>query len=1154
MKRTRVALCITSLVFAAALAAGCATAEEHNMTLVPEQEATCTEAGHEQYYSCSDCGKYFADAQGNTEISLDDIAIPALGHDLEQVAAAEATCTQAGHSAYYQCTRCDAMFSDAEGTRVVTEEDVNNAPALGHEMEIVSRVEPTYDADGHIAYYECSRCHNKYADSYGDQQYTDDDVLLPKYENIGTVTLTFTAYQNGETTTPSFSEEQITLTSRNVEGKTLTGVANSASASIQNAYNDDYTVVVGDYTGEVSFTEGTTAYSVELQYQYVTDTSVGETSSVDLTYMNDADHTIIMNETRNNTGVSSWAKATFTLPEAVAESTNVAVGFTIRWLSGTNTTNLNGFARFGVQMAGDDGIFVAMMGPNDGGGYPLQVAAIRDSEHTGGIFDTDGLSYGSSDWLYYGGDTYTDASDAAKGLDGLPVIVVRMGGSIRMYICLNDVWMLIGGPVTCDAEAETAISLLVGGHEWEFSDITFGEVTWNEYQEATPTEPGYIAHYAFNGMLFDADGNVLTEEDVYIAPTTPHASVTFTSVTGNKYNDATNKSEQISLSGTIKLTDSEGGTITGTLTDGAATLQNVYRRTYAVEVTAENGDIFDGSVTIGEETSYVFPTKKANCLQYRYAAFSSTIEAAGGSYTLDTSAMNNKHHKIGINNANGPSRTDYYTMATFTISDEVAASKYVVMDFWLSFLGTGFNAISRFGVMMADREGIGVAPMSQNTLHVYPLYGGISGPDDMFDGYNVVDYATAVSNALTSSSGMHIQVVRMDTNIYMYAYVDNAWVLLGQTTCETDDVTQVSFVVLNGSWSINDPSIATMTYVAEQEATSDTTGNIAHYTWTTPNTGYDEYGVTYYFNTDGSKTTLEDVTTGSLASVTLTVNGKKDGTTSPLSGSLSGAFGDLTVTGNVENGSVTLTDIGVGTYTLTLTDGDGVIWTGEVTIEMGTTSYSVTLQYPYATDTSVGGTATVDLSGMNDAEHTIVMNETTANTGTTNWAEATLSLSDALKSSKNVTVEFTVTATGSFNAYSRFGVMMAGRNGVFVFITNATSGYNFDVIAMNPDNPLGIFDGATGGLSADHDAVMAALQGNGLQVRVVREDTTITMYLYLNGTWKAMVFSGAAEGAANGTATCETDDETDIRFCVGGNGSNTWTFSNITYSVTGAQN
>ena len=46
MKKTRVALCISTLAFAAALAAGCATTETHDLTLVPEQDPTCTEAGH----------------------------------------------------------------------------------------------------------------------------------------------------------------------------------------------------------------------------------------------------------------------------------------------------------------------------------------------------------------------------------------------------------------------------------------------------------------------------------------------------------------------------------------------------------------------------------------------------------------------------------------------------------------------------------------------------------------------------------------------------------------------------------------------------------------------------------------------------------------------------------------------------------------------------------------------------------------------------------------------------------------------------------------------------------------------------------------------------------------------------------------------------
>ena len=60
---------------------------------------------------------------------------------------------------------------------------------------------------------------------------------------------------------------------------------------------------------------------------------------------------------------------------------------------------------------------------------------------------------------------------------------------------------------------------------------------------------------------------------------------------------------------------------------------------------------------------------------------------------------------------------------------------------------------------------------------------------------------------------------------------------------------------------------------------------------------------------------------------------------------------------------------------------------------------------------------------------------------------------------------------------------------------------------------------------------------------MVRAGATITMYMYLGEEWVEM-----------GSATCTATASTDIRFCVGGNGSNTWTFSDITYSVTGAQN
>lgn len=1141
MKKVRVALCVSTLAFAAALAAGCATTETHNLTLVPKQEPTCTEEGHGQYYSCSDCGKYFSDAQGTTEISLNDIAIPALGHDLHLVEAKESTCTQEGNIAYYDCSRCDVNFADEAGTQELTE-----SPLLGkidHEMQIVGRLEPTYDEDGHIAHYHCSLCGNDYADSWGDTMLTQEEIVLPKYEDIGTVTLTFTAYQNGEIMTPEFSETQVTLTSKNVAGEELTGVANGASVSIENAYNDDYTITAGNFTGEVSFEKGTTSYSVELQYPFVASTETTSTTGlveIDLSKMNDANHKIVMSDQQDGSHTRYYTKATLTLPEALENDDEVGASFTVKYKG----SGLNAVARFGFMMAeGVDaenhaignGLFV--IGDSQNPESRLQVCPFRYYDYNMGIFDG---------WDTSVRQHYEAVKEALTG-NGLRITMVRQKTAVRMYAYLNDVWVKLG-ETTCEQDAKTQISILILFHEWEFSEITYGEYTWTERQEATPTEPGCQEHYSYNGAYFDASGNPLTEEDMYIAPSLPHASVTFTSVTGNKYNDAEDVAEQFALSGTIKLTDPDGGVITGTLTDGAATLENVYKRTYTVEVTTENGDIFDGSVTIGEETSYVFPTKKADCLQYRYATFTSTIESIGGSYTIDTSKMNNVHHIIGMNNFNAPGRTDYYTKATYAISDEVANSKYVIASFWVKYLDSDFTSVSRFGVEMADKEGLGVAVFGKtgNELHVYPLYGGVKGENDIFDGYSPVwKYYAAVYQALMSSARMHIQIVRADTDIYMYANLAGVWYLLGQTECDTDDKTQISFVILSGNWEIYDPSIAVMNYVEEKQPTSESAGNIAHYTWTTPNKGYDsEFGKIYYFNTDGTKTTEEAVAlpnSAVLDSVTITVNGKKDGATAALSGSLSGAFGALTVTGNVENGTVILTDLRAGTYTLTMDDYDGT-----VTITEGTTEYTVTMEYRYAVNTSRGSTAVVDLSKMNDAGHAISMSETTGNTGKSNYAEATLNLSDGLSSSKNVTVEFTVKMTGTISAHSRFGVKITDNGnaeGFYVIMNSTSTGARFQVGNLQSRHWDGLF---SKDWDTQHDSytdtVAALVAGEGLQCRVVRTGGTMMFSMNIGGEWVLMAMY-----------TCNANAATDISFSAGGSNLNTWTFSDITVTDNSVQ-
>ena len=53
---------------------------DHTMTSVAYKAATCTENGNIAYWHCSKCDKYFSNAEGTTEITLENTVIPATDH------------------------------------------------------------------------------------------------------------------------------------------------------------------------------------------------------------------------------------------------------------------------------------------------------------------------------------------------------------------------------------------------------------------------------------------------------------------------------------------------------------------------------------------------------------------------------------------------------------------------------------------------------------------------------------------------------------------------------------------------------------------------------------------------------------------------------------------------------------------------------------------------------------------------------------------------------------------------------------------------------------------------------------------------------------------------------------------------------------------
>ena len=64
------------------VSASCTLTVTHGkMVHIPKKDATCTEYGNEEYWTCDTCGKYFSDANGDTEIEKDSWIISAINRD-----------------------------------------------------------------------------------------------------------------------------------------------------------------------------------------------------------------------------------------------------------------------------------------------------------------------------------------------------------------------------------------------------------------------------------------------------------------------------------------------------------------------------------------------------------------------------------------------------------------------------------------------------------------------------------------------------------------------------------------------------------------------------------------------------------------------------------------------------------------------------------------------------------------------------------------------------------------------------------------------------------------------------------------------------------------------------------------------------------------
>ena len=135
----------------------------HTLTKTEAKAATCTEDGNKAYWTCEHCGKYFLSDDTNPEtakaVEQSETVIPA-SHKLTKVEAKDATCTEDGNKEYWTCEHCKKYFL-SDDTNPETAKAVELSETVipaSHKLTKVEAKDATYAENGNKAYWTCEHC------------------------------------------------------------------------------------------------------------------------------------------------------------------------------------------------------------------------------------------------------------------------------------------------------------------------------------------------------------------------------------------------------------------------------------------------------------------------------------------------------------------------------------------------------------------------------------------------------------------------------------------------------------------------------------------------------------------------------------------------------------------------------------------------------------------------------------------------------------------------------------------------------------------------------------------------------------------------------------------------------------------------------------
>lgn len=983
----------------------------------------------------------------------------ALGHNPVHHEEKDVTCTEDGNAEYWGCSRCDAKFADENQT------PFDGDPVLTHPGHQFTEVTPATDPEpnkaGNVEYWHCDRCEKNYNNSYGDKEI--EDVTIPAIAKLDSVTLKLKGYREGETGNLSGN---VTLTGK--YDQTASGSLTDGVGTVANVYAMEYDVECNGYVGKLAFEAGKSEYELTLEYNYATSTGESATttdpelpdnkkSTVDLSKMNDKNHTIVLSD--GTYATKDYTEAKLTLPREVQGSKNVSISFTLKFLDNSmyegnvGDSGFNPLSRVGVKMADEKGVFFMMMDKkwhNDGEGNPsdaLYVCPIQPKDYVpDGKEEVEGTFYG---WDNANEGRFAAVAAAIKG-DGLQIRMVRAKTYIRMFLKLDGAWvevMNVAGVVECAENAETDIRLLINGHKWEFSNIEYGSMTEESYKASSVTEAGHQAYLAIDDMYFNPDGTLSSLEELTIPQLSPITSVALTlkDESGNAVTTGTNVkiSNVLSEIADIQTTVGENGVVTLAGTTG------VYAGLpYVVKVEGYAGTYtitFEGTTATIE--TLVLP-------EWEYSSASSVKVVAGsGNWANGTLTDDSTDDKIAFT-------------AAFPVSKEVVVNTgtsfggSVNYTLYFNLKMTGTNGWeNRFGIRLTEGTGESVVgfyffQQDQGAIKVGALRGKI---DFNTNGGE----AASTLNASMFVNGLEMKAVREQNKVTLYAKIGGKWEKVSAEVTLSGGYGALGFSASQGTFEYTD--VALDIKPAEDKTFSLTLK-------------------------DGEGNALSEGTTVLL--------------TNPR--------GETVSKTTDAQGNVTLESPYFGDF---IVEVNGTMFVVNFSADSLTVSKSISTAWTYT-----GKECEVTEHKIADQGNVVISHDETSVTVAATWDnndwkrdEVYVNVGDVLGDSTNYIVRFKITATLAGNWTERFGIRVVSKendnnaNAGFLIWDKGGDGICFGNLANYPD--------FGGGGPSDKTVLTEAMFAAGVDIQIIRNGNSATMYAKIDGKWQSVYTVSLADGS-----------------------------------------